>query len=81
MLFPQKSNRFFTAQPHDMMFKEHPECKEWMKGGVNDNNVEPVKTSTVKKSTVKTSTVKASMKPTSRGLQSLVLITDKSLLV
>ena len=71
-----------------MMFKEHPECKEWMKGGVNDNNVEPVKTSTVKKSTVKTSTVKTStvkastvktsMKPTSRGLRSLVLITDQS---
>ena len=64
LLFPQKSDRFFTSQPHDMMFKEHPECKEWMKGGVNDNNVEP--------------TVKTSMKPTSRGLQSLVLIIDQS---
>ena len=47
-----------------MMFKEHPECKEWMKDGLNDNNVEH--------------TVQTSMKQTSRGLQSLVLFTDQS---
>ena len=64
MLFSQKSDRFLTSQPYDMMVEEHPECKEWVKGDVNDNNVEP--------------TVKTSTKPTSRGLQSFVLITDQS---